>query len=138
MYNRPNPGDVVTVATRYMSPLLDKEFDNTVYENVKVIKPFPWCSTLEFCIPAENEPYITVRTINLKNVILLEILGRDTTMSENGTNYVQVPGSKGNEYTVTIENGHGTGCECLGFQYRGRCRHLKEGSEIFAGLLTQG
>jgi len=138
MYKRPNPGDVVTFATRYGSNLIDKEFDNTVYETVDVLEPFPWCGIDEFVIAAEDEPFITERVIKMKNVILFEIHGRSKEATKEGVNYVQVPGSKGNTYSVRIENGVGKKCDCVGFQYRNRCRHLEEGTKIFEGLLTQG
>jgi DNA polymerase (family 10) len=41
------------------------------------------------------------------------------------TTKVQVPSSDGkNTYTVTLKDGKGWDCECLGFGYRGKCRHL--------------
>lgn len=138
MYKRPNPGDIVTVATRYHSNLLNKEFDTNVYENRQVLEPYPWMSADEFRIPCTDNQFVDEHIINMKNVILFDIMGRDKEMTEQGVHYVDVPGSKGNVYSVRIENGVATKCECKGFQFRGRCRHLAEGLEIFRGLLTEG
>ena len=37
----------------------------------------------------------------------------------------QVPGSKGAEYTVSLDAGHWS-CTCPGHGFRGRCRHVDE------------
>ena len=37
----------------------------------------------------------------------------------------QVAGSKGNEYTVSLELGNWS-CSCSGFKFRNHCRHVKE------------
>lgn len=37
---------------------------------------------------------------------------------------IKVAGSKGNEYSVTIEGKHVT-CSCSGFKFRSRCRHIE-------------
>ena len=38
---------------------------------------------------------------------------------------IKVPGSRGDEHTVTELNGNWT-CSCSGFRFRGHCRHVKE------------
>lgn len=125
-YALPQVGDIITVTTRYRSDLLDKEFDETTYENVQVIRPFKWTKPNAFCIPAEGEPYINVRTIALSKVHDLVVHeGAAPGDITQGTHFVQVPGSKGNEYTVTVVDGFGVDCECLGYKYRGQCKHLK-------------
>lgn len=40
---------------------------------------------------------------------------------------VQVPGSSGNTYTVTL--GHTNTCDCSGFRYRGHCKHIQIAQE---------
>ena len=65
----PQTGSIITVTTRYKSNVIGRpEFDETIYEKVLVIKPFGWTKPNEFCIPAENEPFIKVRTITLNMV----------------------------------------------------------------------
>lgn len=41
----------------------------------------------------------------------------------------QVPGSKGNTYTVE-ESRNGLTCTCSGFRFRGKCRHIEEVEEL--------
>ena len=36
---------------------------------------------------------------------------------------VQVEGSKGNKYTVILEDSKSS-CDCTGFKYRGECKHI--------------
>lgn len=124
----PQVGSIITVTTRYKSNVIGRpEFTETTYENVQVIKPFGWTKPNAFCIPAENEPFIKVRTIPLSmisDLIIHEGEG-DVTLTGNGTEFVYVPGSKGKEYMVTVVDGFGVECECLGYTYRKQCKHLK-------------
>lgn len=131
-YALPQIGDIITVTTYRKSDVIGRSIadDTTVYENVQVIRPFKWTKPNAFCIPAEGEPYINVRTISLNAITDLVIHeGADPGDLSVGTRFVQVPGSKGNEYTVTVVDGFGTECECLGYTYRGQCKHLKIASE---------
>lgn len=127
-YALPQPGDIITVETYRKSNVVGRsvEDDTTVYENVQVIRPFKWTKPNAFCIPAEGEPYINVRTITLNAVSDL-VVHEGATPGDitEGTHFVQVPGSKGNEYTVTVIDGFGVECECLGYTYRKQCKHLK-------------
>jgi len=124
----PQPGQVITVTTYYKSNVIGrtKEDDMTTYENVPVITPQSWTKPNEFCIPAEGEPYITFRTININRVTDLTVEGKvGEVATSTSTEYKKIPGGKGNVYTVTLVNGLASTCECLGFQYRGQCRHLR-------------
>lgn len=128
----PQPGSIITVTTYYNSNVIGRsvEEDTTTYEKVQVIKPFSWTKPNAFCIPAEGEPFIKVRTIGL-NVVTDIIVheGADAVAAESGTKFVYVPGSNGNEYMVTVVDGFGTECECKGYTYRGQCKHLKIASD---------
>lgn len=127
-FKTPLPGQVITVTTRYKNGVAtrDGEWVDTTYKNVPVITPQTWTKPDEFCIPAEGEPYITFRTINVSNVIELTVEGKaGEVATSTATEYKTVPGGKGNTYTVTLVNGVATVCECLGFQYRKECRHLR-------------
>ena len=44
-------------------------------------------------------------------------------VSVAASNTVQVAGSKGNTYTVTL--GEKPSCECTGFKFHGDCKHIK-------------
>lgn len=130
-YALPQVGDIITVTSRYTDPSIGgSEFSETTYEKVCVAPSFAWTRPNEFCIPAEGEPFITKRTISLNHVHKLVVHeGSEAQANVSGTRFVKVPGSKGNEYTVTVLDGFGIECECLGFTYRRQCKHLKIASE---------
>jgi hypothetical protein len=123
----PTPGSVITVSTRYKSSLLGKDYDDSTYEHVPVLQPQSWTKPNEFCIPAENEPFITFRTINIERVTALEVHEGETAPTDirHGTHHVPVKGSGSKVYTVVVVDGVGKKCDCLGFQYRRDCRHLR-------------
>lgn len=131
MLQAPNIGDVVTVTTRYPNSYY-KATDpwvDTTYENVPVIAGPRWVKPNQFCIPCTGEPYITFRVIHMSQVHELEILGRDTESVDTTLKVVEVKGSRGNTYQVTINDGVATSCTCPGYQFRRQCRHLKEAVE---------
>lgn len=127
----PQVGDIITVTTRYRNTVLGQgEWNDTTYEKVCVAPSFAWTKPDSFCIPAENEPFITKRTISLKAVIdLIVHEGSAAQACTSGTKFVKVPGSKGQVYTVTVVNGFGTKCDCLGYTYRKTCKHLTTASD---------
>jgi hypothetical protein len=55
----------------------------------------------------------------------LEILGRNTEEADTSVKVVEVKGSKGNTYQVTLQDGVAQSCTCPGYQFRRDCRHLK-------------
>ena len=131
-YALPQVGDIITVKTYYKSNVIGRtvEDDTTTYEKVCVAPSFAWTKPNAFCIPAENEPYITKRTISLSAIVDLVVhKGSDAEGCTSGTKFVIIPGSKGNSYTVTVIDGFGVECECLGYTYRRQCKHLKIASE---------
>ena len=52
----PQPGDVITVTTRYPDHYYKRtsDFKETTYENVEVIKSLPWLQAHEFCVAADG------------------------------------------------------------------------------------
>jgi DNA polymerase/3'-5' exonuclease PolX len=49
------------------------------------------------------------------------------------TTAINVPSSKGSDYyQVTIQDGEAVDCECKGFAYRHKCRHLQEAEQMYA------
>lgn len=124
----PKPGDIVTVTTRYPNDYYyaTEKWREFTYENVPVLEPPRKLKSEEFAIPCTGEKYITYRVINMKYVKDLEILGQDTEEIQQSVRTVQIEGSRGNAYSVTVENGVPKSCTCPGFQFRRQCRHLKE------------
>jgi hypothetical protein len=78
--------------------------------------------------PSYDVPKFDTRVIHMKNVI--SINGVDVSNQDFSSKTVEVPSSKGGTYKVQVEGGIGTDCECTGFQFRRKCRHLKEAEEM--------
>lgn len=123
----PQPGSTITVTTRYANHyyLSDSEWDDTTYENVPVLPPQSWTKPHEFCIPAENEPFIKFRTISIERVIDLVVHEGSTADAKHGTIVVPVAGSGDKIYSVVVTDGVAKSCDCLGYQYKRNCRHLR-------------
>jgi hypothetical protein len=126
-FNVPTVGSTITVSTYYKSHVIGrtKADDTTTYENVPVLPPQSWTPSGSFCIPAENEPFIKFRTIAIDKVVDLVIHDGDTVDSEHGTKVVAVAGSNDKIYSVVVTDGVAQSCDCMGFQYRRNCRHLR-------------
>lgn len=163
----PQPGDVITVTTRYRSNyyLNETGYDETTYENVEVLRPLPWLQAHEFCIaaddgpetrfakieaverhdrapefncqtmryegkyiPSDNLPKFDTRVINMKNVVAIN--GKPVEEYKESIQQFLIPSSRGGNYSVRVENGVGKSCDCKGFQFRSRCRHLQEAEEM--------
>lgn len=123
----PQPGSTITVTTRYANHYYKREsdWDDTTYENVPVLPPQSWTKPHEFCIPAENEPFIKFRTISIERVIDLVVHEGSTADAKHGTIVVPVAGSGDKIYSVVVTDGVAKSCDCMGFQYRRNCRHLR-------------
>lgn len=67
------------------------------------------------------------RVISMKSVVAIN--GKPVEEFEESLEEVEIKASKGGSYKVIVENGIGKTCECKGFQFRGRCRHLQEAEE---------
>jgi len=128
----PQVGTVITVVTRYRDAYIHSEtgWKDNVYKNVTVVKPDPWTKPDSFCIPAEDHPYLTKRTLSLDNVVDLTTHGKKgKAHTDSKTEFVEIAGSKGNTYTVTVVSGFGKSCICPGFTYRKQCKHLAMASK---------
>jgi len=124
----PQPGQTITVTTYYKSHVIGRTEadDTTTYENVPVLPPQSWTKPHEFCIPAENEPFIKFRTISIERVTDLVVHDGDNgEAAAGGTRVVPVAGSGDKIYSVVVTDGVAQSCDCLGFQYRKNCRHLR-------------
>lgn len=153
MFATPKPGETVTVTVRHRNSLLHSkdEWIYNTYENVTVLKPFHWLGKHEFCIPADGPESLypdiesferlgrkaerfTTRVIHMRSVT--EITNGIET-EESGIHVIEIPNSKNTStYSVRIEDGVAVHCECKGFQFRSKCRHLKEAEEKHANNNT--
>lgn len=128
MFCKPQVGETISVMTQYRTPVLDVGLDSHTYKKVPVLPSEKYDQPNTFRIPADV-PYMDVRVIDLKNVIELTINGKAAEVTEyEGVKIVTITGSKGNEYTVTIDQDSAK-CTCIGFSYRRQCRHLGEAAE---------
>jgi len=118
----PKVGETVTLTTRYRGILLGQRYKENLYENVQVIEPFPWLKPGQFCITGDGR--MLVRVIDIECVI--ELVGPSQEAGSNANRIVEVTGSKGSTYLVTVANGSPVSCTCRGFQFRHDCKHLKE------------
>ena len=78
--------------------------------------------------PSDNAPKFDTRVIHMRNVI--SINGVDVSNEDFSSKTVEVPASKSGKYNVKVEGGIGVTCDCKGFQFRKKCRHLKEAEEL--------
>lgn len=122
---KPEPDQLVNiVATRYRATVLNREFDEHVYENVTVIPSEKWDNPMTFRIPSD-QPHIDVRVIDVRNVVSLVVDGKAAdTFDFVESQTVKVEGSKGQVYDVTFGS-DGEKCSCVGFSFRKTCKHLK-------------
>jgi hypothetical protein len=79
-----------------------------------------WCNEDQFCLTTGN-PAFPFRVID-KN----DVAGAGKPKKTVSTvKTVSVPGSKpGSSYLVTV-NGSNSSCTCVGFGYRGDCKHIR-------------
>lgn len=78
--------------------------------------------------PSNTGTKFDTRVISMKNVV--SINGIPVEAYEESIKEVLIPSSRGGKgYTVRVENGIGKACTCKGFQFRNKCRHLKEAEE---------
>lgn len=124
MFAVPKVGETVSFKVCY--PALNQSGEHI---NVKVVRPFPWLTTYEFCVEVEEDDPIrstgfTTRVIHMRNVV--ELNGKKVDQVDTSEKKVEVAGSKKGSYTVLVRGGIGTECSCTGFKFRKSCRHLKE------------
>jgi hypothetical protein len=62
-----------------------------------------------------------VSVISLKNIV--EVSGKSVNLEKTDSQTWEVKGSKGATYTVTRIGSDYT-CNCVGFQYRKKCKHV--------------
>ena len=128
MFCKPQVGEIITVMTQYRTPVLNVGLDSHTYKKVPVLSSESYDQPNSFRISADV-PYMDVRVIDMSQTLADLIAGKAADVIDyDGTKVVSIKGSKGNEYTVTIDE-DGAKCTCIGFSYRRQCRHLGEAAE---------
>lgn len=136
-FTKPPVGSVVTFTVRHVDyyykaeqPFIDRTY------TARVLEPEKWYRPEEFKVSCDNGR-MPFRTINLNNVVEMNIDGVETT--ENGaTKTVQIEGSKGKTYWVSVNNGTPVSCTCPGFSFRRQCRHLHEAVDLSPKKVDNG
>ena len=130
-FSKPPIGASITVTTRHRDYYYYRTSDwkDTVYTG-RVLPDEKWFKGGDFKLTNDGQDgaRISFRVINLKTVVDLKVNGKDADQTDvdDGTEVVEVHGSKGARYWVTIKDGSSISCTCPGFTYRNQCRHLKE------------
>ena len=121
----PTPGTTVTVSTEYFSPSIWGDYHYYEITGEVMAKP-KWLRADEFAILNPNHPN-GFSVINANHVVdIHDADGKEYKFTTSPDVKVwTVKGSKGNEYTVKLQNGEYS-CECVGFQFRKHCKHITE------------
>jgi len=121
----PKIGSIITVTTEHRMATF---WADTEYHEItgEVIKSPSWLKPTEFAMANPEHPN-GFSVINMTNVVdIRDADGREYKFTADPSIKIwTVKGSKGNEYTVKLQNGEYS-CECIGFQYRKHCKHITE------------
>lgn len=122
MLKIPSVGSTVRVTTRFRNPILyiNREWDDKTVTGV-VVKNAKWVDANSFSLQTGNKEF-PISIINLKYVLDISVInGKMSNIRK-----FKVTGT--NEYIVTLANNHFS-CECVGFKYHGKCRHITKVKE---------
>jgi len=117
-------GAVITLVTQHSESYMfsDEKWRYSTYENVTVLEPEKWMKSNQVKISSDT-PTMPFRTIEISNIY--SVNGEQIAVPNVvDIQRVQIDGSKGNQYTVILEDGIAVSCTCPGFAYRKQCRHL--------------
>ena len=89
----------------------------------EVLPSYRWLTDREFCVSGDDA--WPVRVINVSNIRNLRITSGRSHSVNTSTQTYTIAGSKGASYCVT-RSAAGWHCQCKGFEFRGRCRHIEE------------
>ncbi len=134
MFDRPEVGKIVTVTTDW-SDVVETSMPTTQINHGtqiktgRIVKNNDWDDPASFNITT-GIPHFPVANVPLHRV--LDLVYSDGTEADTLTEASQpdyetwtVEGSKGDEYLVT-RNGDAWSCECKGFGFNRKCRHITE------------
>jgi hypothetical protein len=93
------------------------------YEGEQVPK-YKWSEDGTICLTTGDARW-PVREIHPSVIVSIDDVAPPAPVVETTTRTVEVAGSKGSVYHVTISP-QGRSCTCSGFQFRKSCKHTKE------------
>lgn len=158
MLNTPQPGEVVTITTQfrnqeettYENALVLKPFSwlqihefcipadgpESHFAKIDTVERHDGAPEFdpmsmryeEKYTSSTNLPKFDTRVISMKSVVAIN--GERVKKYVESIKTFEISSSRGGSYTVRVDNGVGISCDCKGFQFRGRCRHLQEAEEL--------
>lgn len=113
----PNIGSKIRVTVRHRnySYYDSSEWRNNTFVG-EVVQNDRWVDGSSFCLRTDNPQY-PVSIISIKNVVDISIISGKM----SNVRKFRVKGT--NEYIVTLSGKHFS-CECIGFKYHSKCRHI--------------
>ena len=122
--NVPNPGSLVEIEVN--DPLARGHIPpgpETRRFHGEVLPSYRWLTDREFCVTGDER--WPVRVINLASVRSIKVISGSTRQVQTQNQTFTIKGSRGDTYMVT-RSPAGWHCQCKGFEFRGRCRHIQE------------
>lgn len=120
----PNPGSIVEIEVN--DPLARNHIPpgpDIRRMSGEVLPSYRWLTDREFCVTGDDR--WPVRVINLNMVRSIKIVSGSSRQVITQTQTFKIQGSRGDVYVVT-RSPAGWHCQCRGFEFRGRCRHITE------------
>jgi hypothetical protein len=100
-----------------------------MYEVKSTLNPaiFKSPATNKTYIIAGNQPWVEVPAdTTLNEVCWIPVYEPEKAPFSAREQRFEVEGSKGNKYTVKYSANGFWNCECVGFSFRGQCKHIKK------------
>lgn len=120
----PNPGSIIEVEViNSHAPRMIPPRPGIQRYQGEVLPSYRWLTDREFCLSGDEQ--WPVRVINLKYIKNIRIVAGTSRKVQTQTQTFQIASSRGDHYTVT-RSPAGWHCQCKGFEFRGRCRHIAE------------
>jgi len=101
----------------------DLPFETFRYQGI-VLRNAPWVPADSFTVETGNSRF-PISIISINNVVDMKSSGKSVQYQE-----FPVAGSKGKMYNVSRSGDH-FACDCTGFKYHNKCKHIKLVKEGF-------
>lgn len=128
IFAKPTQGSVISVTMKWLEPILsaNSTYRYTTYTGT-VQKDFKWLTATQFVLSTPQDVNMPLRVLDLNYASEVKMTDGSAlpTMAISSKKVHIVTGSKGDVYTVTVENNKAS-CSCSGFRFKRTCRHVKE------------